>query len=147
MDLLQVYRCDSRLISMVETVRNGRTMLLIPSVVDKCVAVFDKYKPDTSSPEYPYMGDECGTVWARLAGSLTGEDFDIEPESRSDFDRILVQTLHGWGIEFAAVLPEQSAVDGARMLNVEDRYRGSKGGVTLGGLPPSPATGNQEHTR
>ena len=39
MDLLQVYRRDRRLASMVETVRDGRTMLLVPGVVDECLVI------------------------------------------------------------------------------------------------------------
>ena len=44
-----------------------------------------------------------------------------------NFGRMLVQTLRGRGIEFAAVRPGQSAVDGARALDAGGRYRDRNG--------------------
>lgn len=114
---------------MIETVRDGRTMLLVPGVVNECATVFDRYRPDVTLPEYLHTSGECGNTCEQLVGPLTGEYLGAVL-SRSDFERILVQTLRGWDIEFAAVRPEQSAIDSARMLNAEEQYR-NRNGVPL----------------
>ena len=127
MALLQVYRRDRRLASMVEAVRDGRTMLLVPEIVDECAAVFGTYKPDTSSPEYLCVGDASGNICDHLAGPLTEEDLDVEPQSRGDFDRILVETLRGWGIDFVPVRPEPATIERAERLHTEAPYPNKAG--------------------
>ena len=42
MVLLQIYRRNARLASMVDIVRDGRMLLLIPDVVDECASVFHR---------------------------------------------------------------------------------------------------------
>ena len=127
MVLLQIYRRDARLASMAETVRDGRTLLLVPALVDECAAVFNAHKPDTSSPEYMYVGDEAGNIYEHLIGPATKEDVAVEPQSRSGFDRLLAQTLRGWGIEFTAARPEPGALDGAETLHARKTYKNRKG--------------------
>lgn len=127
MDLLQVYRRDRRLASMVETVRDGRTMLLVPGVVDECFSVFQKHKPDTASAEPIYVGDESGDIYELFDAPITREDFDVETRSRGEFDRLLAECLRGWDIEFAAVRPDPGALDAAMAMRAEKKYRGRNG--------------------
>lgn len=130
MDLLQVYRSDRRLASMVETVRDGRTMLLVPGVVDECFSVFQRHKPDTASAEPIYVGDESGYIYELFDAPIAREDFDVEPRSRGEFDRLLAECLRRWGIEFAAARPDPGALAAAMAIHAEKRYRG-RGGVPL----------------
>ena len=65
MDLLPVCR---RPASMVEAVRDGRTMLLVPDMVDECAAVFRTRKPGAPPPERPYAGGGRGDACGRSAG-------------------------------------------------------------------------------
>ena len=93
MDLLQVYRRDRRLASMVGTVRDNRTMLLVPGVADECFSVFQRHQPDTASAELIYMGNESGTIYELFDAPITREDFDVESRSRGEFDHLLVECL------------------------------------------------------
>lgn len=127
MDLLQVYRRDRRLASMVETVRDGRTMLLVPDVVDECFSVFQRHKPDTTSAEPIYVGDESGDIYELFDAPIAREDFDVEPRSRGEFDRLLAECLRGWGIEFAAAQPDPGALAAAMTIHAGKKYRGSRG--------------------
>ncbi|MBI1658874.1 MAG: hypothetical protein IS632_08930 [Thaumarchaeota archaeon] len=127
MELLELYRRNSRLASMVVTVGGDRTLLLIPAVVDECVKVFDRYKPDTSSREYMYVGDESGQICSYLEGPATEEDFDVEPSSRGDFDRLLAQTLDWCDIAFAAAEPEPGTLNAAKSVYAEKKYKNKKG--------------------
>ena len=127
MVLLQIYRRDARLAPMAEAVRGGRTLLLIPGVVDECAAVFDAHKPDTSSPEYTYVGDEAGNIFEYMDEPLTREDLAVEPRSRGEFDHLLAQTLYGWDIKFAAARPDPGALDGAKALHAKNTYKNKRG--------------------
>ena len=75
MELLELYRRNTRLASMVVTVGGNRTLLLIPAVVDECARVFDLHKPDTSSREYTYVGDESGEVCGISGRACDGGGF------------------------------------------------------------------------
>lgn len=127
MELLEIYRRNARLASMVATVGGDRTPLLTPEVVDECAKVFDLHKPDTSSREYMYVSDESGEIYSYLEGPATEEDFDVALKSRGDFDRLLAQTLAGWDLKFTAGEPEQGTLDAARRMRAEKKYRNWKG--------------------
>lgn len=68
MDLLQVCRRDRRFASMVEAVRDGRTILPVPGVVDECAAVFGMHRPGAPPPECPYAGSGRCNACGRSAG-------------------------------------------------------------------------------
>ena len=107
MVLLQIYRRNSRLISMANAVCDKRTLLLVPDVVDECAKVFNENKPVVSVPEYMYVGNKFGDIRGYSDGPVTKEDSCIDPKSRSNFDRILIRTLRGRKMEFTACRPEQ----------------------------------------
>ena len=112
---------------MVETVRDGHTMLLVPDVVDECFNVFQRRKPDTASAKSIYMGGESGDVYELFDTPITREDFDVEPRSRGDFDRLLAECLRGCDIEFAAVRPNPDTLDAAMAMRAEKKYRDRRG--------------------
>ena len=112
---------------MVETVRDGRTMLLVPGVVDECFSVFQRHKPDTASVEPIYVGDESGDIYELFDAPIAREDFDVEPRSRGEFDRLLAECFRGWGIEFAAARPDPGALAATMAIHAGKKYRGSRG--------------------
>lgn len=127
MVLLEIYRRNPRLAAMAEAVRGGRTLLLVPGVVDECVAVFHEHKPDISSAESIFVGGESGDVYELFFGPVAHEDFRVEPRSREEFDCLLAETLQWWNIEFATVRPEPGTLGAARKMHAEKTYRNKKG--------------------
>lgn len=126
MVLLQIYRRDARLAAMADAVRGGRDLLLVPDVVDECESVFRRHKPDLPSAESMLVGDGSGGVYEHIFGAAP-EDFAVEPRLRGDFDRLLAEVLRGFGMEFAAAVPEPGALDGAGILHAKKMYKNKKG--------------------
>lgn len=127
MVLLQIYRRNPRLASMVDAVRDGRELLLILDVLDECFNVFQKHKPDTASAESIYVGDESGDIYELFDPPVTREDFRIEPRSRDEFDGLLLEYLQIRGIGFVAAQPGPDEIDAATAIYSEKRYRNRKG--------------------
>ena len=127
MVLLQIYRRNARLASMVDIVRDGRMLLLIPDVVDECASVFHRYKPDLSSVESYFVGDESGNICEYFSGSVTHEDLRVEPQSRDEFDCLLTESLITWNIETAAVRPKPDVIDRAQKMRSEKPYKNRQG--------------------
>lgn len=126
MILLQIYRRNPRLFSMANAVCDKRTLLLVPDVVGECAKVFDENKPDVSVPEYMYVGNKSGDICGYSDGPVTKEDLRIDPKSRSEFDRILIRTLRGRKMEFAACLPNQDTYTVAENMQAQKIYENKK---------------------
>ena len=77
--MLQIYRRNLRLTAMADAVRGDKVLLLIPAVVDECVAVFHKHKPDTASAESIFVGDESGCVYEHFVGPVTHSSGHNDP--------------------------------------------------------------------
>ena len=127
MVLLQIYRRNLRLTAMTDSVLDGRTLLIIPEVVDECRSVFNKVKPDTASAEFMYVGDDSGDVYEINMGTVTREDVWIEPKSDEQFDKLLSESLHMWGMEYVAVQSEPSTLAASRKRAVKKPYPNKKG--------------------
>ena len=127
MALLQIYRRNLRLTAMVDAVRGDRMLLLVPDVVNECAAVFRTHKPDITSAESIFVGDESGDVYELFIGPVTHEDLVVEPQSRNEFDCLLAESLHKWDMEFAAVQPGSGTSDIAKKMHAEKPYKNKKG--------------------
>ena len=133
MALLQIYRRNLRLTAMVDAVRGGRTLLLVPDVVDECFRVFCQNRPDISLAESIYVGDESGGIYELFTGPATHEDLVVEPQSRNEFDCLLAESLQEWDMKFVAARPRQDTHDIAKKMcakmYAEKQYK--KKGVPL----------------
>lgn len=127
MVLLQIYRRDLRLTAMTDFVLDGRTLLIIPDIVRECRNVFDKEKPDTASAEFIYGGDDSGEVYEINVGAVTREDIWIEPKSPNEFDELLSESLHTWGMQYATVRPEPNTHVTTKKKATEKPYPNKKG--------------------
>lgn len=116
MVLLQIYRRNARLVAMADAVRGGLELLLVPDVVDECETVFRRHKPDLPSAESIFTGDGSGGIYEHIFGAAP-ENFAVEPRSHGDFGRLLAETIRGFGMGFAASVPEPGALDGAKTLS------------------------------
>ena len=130
MVLLEIYRRNLRLTAMTDSVLDGRTLLVVPEVVNECRCVFNREKPDTESAEFMYVGDDSGDVYEINMGPVTREDVWIEPKSDDQFDELLLESLHMWGMEYVAVQSEPATLVASRKRAAK-KPRPNKKGVPL----------------
>ena len=146
MALLQIYRRNLRLTAMVDAVRGGRTLLLVPDVVDECFRVFCQNRPDISLAESIYVGDESGGIYELFTGPATHEDLVVEPQSRNEFDCLLAESLQEWDMKFVAARPRQDTHDicqeDVRRKTIQEERRST---LTCR-LPPSAAWRSRTRT-
>lgn len=127
MVLVQVYRRDERLVAIVDAVLDGRTILLIPDVVSECFGVFNKYKPDTTSGERVIVSSESEYVYEHCFAPLTREDLVVDSGSRDEFNRLLVNGLEKYDMDFVAYEPESETYKIARNIHAQNSYKNKKG--------------------
>lgn len=127
MVLLQIYRRNPRLASMVDVIRDGRELLLVLDVLDECFNVFQRNKPDTASAESIYVGDESGEIYEIFDPPVVHEDFHIEPRSRDEFEGLLAEYLRSRGIDAIVAKLDPVEIDAAMAKCPERRYRNKKG--------------------
>ena len=127
MVLLQIYRRNPRLASMVDVIRDGRDLLLVMDVLDECFSVFQRNKPDTASAESIYVGDESGDIYEIFDPPVVHEDFRIEPRSRDEFEGLLAAYLRRRGIDAIVAKLDPVEIDAAMAICSEKQYRNKKG--------------------